>query len=110
MNEAVVNTALLIGAILLAVAILAVLISAVVQMINNPTRAKYTLIGIGGLLLIVAIGYVLSSDEVLLRWQQFGITPSESRWVGAGLISLYILISIAVIGMIVSEIMAAFKK
>ncbi len=69
-------------------------------------NVKKTLMSIGGFLLIAVIAYVLASDVVegLPLNDGVAITPSASKWVGAGLITFYILGIVAIGAMVFSGI------
>ena len=55
------------------------------------------------------ISYLLASDEVFDGYKQFGVTPSNSKIVGSGLIFFYILSLLAVLLVVYSEIVKLFK-
>lgn len=70
---------------------------------------KKTLISIGAFLVVVAIGYALSTGtdvDSLPDVDGLPVTESTSKWVGAGLRTFYILAIVAIGAMILS----GFKK
>jgi len=97
---------------LIGVALLAFVYFAVRQMIDDPKRAKTTLIGIAGTLVIFAIAMLLSSGTDIsdLVLEKADISHGGSRWIGAGLITTYFCFGGAIISLITIEIMRPFKK
>lgn len=65
---------------------------------------KRTLLSIGAFLVIVAIGYVLSSGVETPMQDGEMLSVSGSRWVGTGLHVFYILAVLAIIAMVFSGI------
>lgn len=69
-------------------------------------RALPTLIGLGVFLVLLGIAYATASDVTRPEW---GITPSTSKWVGAGLGVLYIMMGGAIVSIVVGEVSRFFK-
>ena len=65
--------------------------------------------GVGVLVVLFGVAYVLSSSAVTNSWVARGITEGVSKMVGAGLIMFYMVMTIAVLGLIYSEVSKAFK-
>ena len=96
---------------MLAVATLVILVFSVKHMITNSKAAKKTLITLGGLSLVLFLSYfILASDEVLSSYQKYDISGTTSNMVGMGLWSFYILSTIAVISIVVTEFSQKFSK
>ena len=69
------------------------------------------LIGIGVVALIAIIGYSVSKGEVLDSYIDFGVkTKGESKLVDLGLYMFYSLLSISIVGILVSEFTGFFKN
>lgn len=87
------------------------LIFGVVHFLGNIKNSKGTLIGIVGFVIIIAVSYALSSDEVLRAFTAGGSNPSPSivKWSGTGIVVVYILGLLAVIAAIFSEVSRLFK-
>lgn len=85
---------------------------AIMGMITHPKNAKNALIGIGALGLVILISYALGSSEVptFLGYEKFDITPGLSKTVGGSLFAMYILLGLAIAGIIYSEVSKAVKK
>ena len=75
-------------------------------MIANTENAKKTLYTIGGLVIVLLISYIVSSDEILGSYEKYNITASTAKNVGMGLTTFYIL----AIGAIGSVLYAELSK
>jgi hypothetical protein len=95
---------------LVGVAAVLAIVFPVVNTIANPKDAKSIFAGIGALLLVVVVSYILAGDEVLPKYEQYGTTASSSKWVSTGLIMFYLLSAIAVGITIFAEVYKIFKK
>ncbi len=104
MAEGFANVGLVIVYILIAVAILAMIFFPIKHLIDDPKGAKYTLYGIGGIVLLFFLSYLLASSEVANWYERYGVGSTESKFIGAGLITLYILGMGAIALAIFSEI------
>ncbi|EDM45608.1 hypothetical protein SCB49_07362 [unidentified eubacterium SCB49] len=73
---------------------------------------KKTLFSVGGFLLIGAVSYALASNSLEGLPLNDGelITPSASKWVGAGIITFYILAAVAILAMIFSGVKKLANK
>lgn len=78
-------------------------------MVKNPSKAKGALMGVGILVVIYGLSYMLANNEVLDYYPKFGVDAGWSKLIGGSLISLYILSIIAVIGAIGAEVLRFFK-
>ena len=97
--------------IMLALATLVILAFSVKHMVTNNKAAKKTLITLAGLSLVLLLSYfVLASDEVLSTYQKYDISEATSNMVGMGLWSFYILSTIAVVSIIITEFSKKFSK
>ena len=91
--------------IMLCIATLVILAFAIKNMIINSKSAKKTILTGGGLIIVLLLSYfVLASDDVLISYEKYNITPSTSNMVGMGLWSFYILSVLAVGSIIVTEL------
>lgn len=70
---------------------------------------KKVLLGFAVFMVMLLIGYSLASDHVFLAWASNGVTASTSKWVGAGLMSFYVLVTCAIGTIIWSEIRRLIK-
>ncbi len=83
----------------------------VLKLISQPKKALVSVISIVLLLVIVFIAYSYASDEVLNMPTYEGPdnVPGTLKWSGAGLITAYILLGLAVLSIIYVEIAKLFK-
>lgn len=101
--------------ILAGLSVALVLVFFVVNIFVNPANLKKALLGVGGVILIVGISYMLSSDTPLdfsskdLAILYNGDT-STLKWTDAGLFTTYILLGVTVVGAIVSSFTTFFKR
>jgi hypothetical protein len=95
--------------LLIAVAALSAIIFPLIYVIQHPKEAKDILIGFSAILVIFLVSYLIASDNVLPRWSNYGVGPTEAKFISAGLISFYILVAIAIVTAIYAEISKFFK-
>lgn len=94
-----------------AVAIGLAIIFPIVNMIVNPTNSKKTLLGLGALVLLFVVAFLLSSSAQL----PFSIAnpannaPVTLRFVDTSVISLYLLAACAVGSIVYTEVRDLFR-
>ena len=84
----------------------------VLKMVNNPKSVMGTIVGFLGFLVIGLLSfYVLADDTVLNAYEVSGITVTngESLFAGGGLYFVYLLGSISILTIVVSEVSSALK-
>jgi hypothetical protein len=98
--------------ILTGIATGATVIFSILYFISHPKDAKGALIGFGAMLVVVLLAWLFASDSIpqFLGAEKFEITGTMSRTVGATLWAVYILIVVAIVGILYSETARAFKK
>lgn len=77
---------------------------------KNPKSLVGTVIGLGSILGLFFIAWLLSSGEVNASYAEFGVDSSLSKMIGGLITLVYLLIGIAVSGIIYSEISKTFKN
>jgi hypothetical protein len=100
---------LYVGYGLILVAVGSAIVFPLIQGVQNPKSLVKSLIGVGALVVLFILGYALSSSAVTTTWAAKGITEGVSKLVGAGLIMFYIVLIVAALGLIYSEVSKAFK-
>lgn len=85
------------------------LVSGVVGTLAKPGSLKGSLIGIGGIVLILIISYALASDEILESYPKT-VTSNEVKWSDTGLIMLYFLFAGAIGSVIFSWVNSLIRK
>jgi len=90
--------------ILLGVGVIAVVVMPLVQAItSDPKSLLKSAMGLGALLVIYLISYAFASNEVTAKYIEFEVDSSISKLVGGLLITMYILITGALGGIIFTE-------
>ena len=95
--------------ILFALAAIAAIVFPIIAMVNNPSGAKSALIGVGALVVVFGLAYVLAGDEMTPKYEEFISGPEASKRVGMGLIAFYIL-AIGAIGVTLFSGVTKFFK
>lgn len=94
---------------LVAVAVLAAVIFPLMYALQNPAGFFKSLIGVVAIVVLFFICYAISDSTVRPSWAVAGQTASSVKLVGAGLITFYVVLTVAVAGLIFSEINKALK-
>ena len=89
--------------------VLAVLGASIMAIMNKPGNIKQSGIAIGGLLVVVAISYMLASGDVPDTSTYEGISESTSKWAGTGLYVLYIIFVLTIGSILYSTVTRFFK-
>ena len=95
--------------LLVAIAAVLAVVFPIIFMIRNPKGTKKSLIGIGALALVFLIAYLIASDEVLPKFEKYGVDSTVSKQVGMGLIATY-LFGFGAIGAIIYSAFARIFK
>jgi hypothetical protein len=106
MNETVINAGIVVAYILLGLAALVAIVGPMIQLVVNFKNARTTLLGIAVLVGILLIGYSFATNEV---YDGFTVSPLASQWIGGGIIATMILIGLAILSAIFTEIAKFFK-
>lgn len=97
--------------ILVAIAIIVALAFPLVNIIKNPKAAMRSLIGLGIMIVILGVSYLVSSDvPVLDSSGNYFTNPTELKLADMGLFSAYIMLLGAFLLIIGTEIWNAIKK
>jgi uncharacterized membrane protein len=95
---------------LFAIAALASVVFPLLYTVRNISDAKNSLIGVGALVVVLVLAYVLSSGEFYFDGiEKFNMTESGIKLVSAGLNSFYLLALLAIIAAVYSEVSSIFK-
>ena len=95
--------------LLFALSAIAALIGAVVGTLSKPGALNSSMVGVGGMLLIVLVSYFLASDEVMPYYKET-ISVTEIKWSGTGIIMLYFLFAGAIGSVVFSSVYSIIKK
>ncbi|MFW6226476.1 MAG: hypothetical protein ACOC31_00065 [Bacteroidota bacterium] len=96
---------------LLIFAAIIAIIFPIVYLIMNPKNAKKALFAILGLGVVGLVAYMLADNSLLELTGYTGTdnNPNTLKWSGAGLIATYLLLGLAVVSILYSEIAKLFK-
>ena len=94
--------------ILFGIAAVVAIVFPILGMVKDFQKAKRSLVGVGILVVIFVIGYALSSDEAYKVGEQV-VEGSVSKRAEAGIIAFYVMIVLAIVAIIYTEISKAFK-
>ncbi|MGK7397751.1 MAG: hypothetical protein ACNS62_24465 [Candidatus Cyclobacteriaceae bacterium M3_2C_046] len=109
-SDFVVEYGLYAGYILMIVAALAAIVLPLINAISNPKSLIKGVVGIVFLGVIFIIGYALAGSEVTQAYITQGVTESSaSKLIGGALITMYILVAIAIVGIVFTEIVKLVK-
>ena len=75
-----------------------------IQSAGDPKALMKTGLGVAAILVVFFIAYAISGNEVTDLYRKFDITESSSKLIGGVIITSYLLIFIAVIGIAYTEI------
>jgi hypothetical protein len=90
--------------LLVIVAALGAIVLPLINALDNPKSLLKSALGVVVIGAIYLISWGVSGDEVTARYIKFDITSTSSRVIGGVLITTYLLMGIAVISIIYSEI------
>lgn len=106
MSDTIINIGIYVTYFLVAVAVLTTVLFSIFHMVQNLGKAKGALVGVLILAVIVIISYFLSTNEV---YPKFNVGPIASKWVGAGILTTFVLIGLALLSAIYVEVTKLFK-
>ncbi len=95
---------------LILIAAASAVILPLVKSLGQPKTLLTGGIGIAGLLVVYLISWGVSGDEVTSIYRQFGVEEIGSKRIGGALTTMYLLILLAVIGIVASEIRTLFNR
>ena len=100
---------LYLGYFIFAVALIAMVFLPLINTLKNPSSLAKSGIGVGVLVVVFIISFVLADSELSAIGKAAGETETSVKWIGAGLIMFYLALFAAVIGLVYSEISKALK-
>ena len=98
-------------AILLGIAIAAAVIMPLINSLSDPKSLLKSGMGLGILAIIFLIAWGASTNEVTANYISYNVTSeTASQLIGGGLLMMYILFGIGLVGVVISEIHKAIKS
>ncbi len=102
--ESLVNIILIAAYVLVFIAALGAIVLPLVNAIGNPKSLLKSVLGIVVIGVIFLVSWAVAGDEVTKVYTKFDITSTSSKIIGGVLITTYLLMGIAVLSIIYSEI------
>ena len=109
MEQDFVDIVMIIAYALLGVAVIAVIVLPIINAISNPRSLVTGAIGLAFILIVFGIGYSVAGAEVTAIYSKFGIDAGLSKYVGGIISTTYILVGIALVGIVYTEISKIFS-
>ena len=94
---------------LLGLCSLLAVVGGVVGVLAKPSSLKGSAIGVGALVLVVVISYLLATDQMMPYYPD-DISSAEVKWSGVGLIMFYILFLGAGASVVFSSVYSILKR
>lgn len=107
--EQVVNIGLIAAYVLIVVGGLGALILPLISAMSHPKSLLYTFIGVLALGIMFVIGWGIAGSEVTAEYLKYDVNESSSKVIGGALTMMYMLILIALVGIVFTEISKIFK-
>lgn len=99
-----IDIALYASYILVLVAAIAAVVLPLIQSLDDPSSLIKSGIGLAALVVVFVIGYAISGSEVLPSYAEFNVDAGLSKFIGGLLTMMYILIFVAIGGIIYTEV------
>jgi len=80
-----------------------------INAIGDPKTLVKSGIGLLFIVVVFIIGYSIASGEITTDYQKYGVDAGSSKLVGGGIITMYLLVVIAVVGIVYTEISKLFQ-
>ena len=95
---------------LVGIALLAAVLMPLIQAFGNPRALLGALIGVVAIAVLFFIGYSLAGSEILPVYVKNNVTSEvTSKMIGGSIITVYILVIVALVGIVVSEVTKIFN-
>jgi hypothetical protein len=94
---------------LVIIAAIAAIVLPLVNALGNPKALLMTGIGVLILVVIYFVSYAVSGSEVTPVYTKFNVGPDLSKLVGGSLIMMYMLLFLAIVGILYTEISKIFR-
>ena len=105
-----IDVGLWIGYILFIGAVAGMAVYSLINMLRDTKKAKGTLIGVGVLAGLFLLTYLMSGNELLPKYVDLGISATQSKMIGAGLLLAYIIGFGTIALAIYTEVRKVFMK
>lgn len=109
MEQDFVDIMIIVAYALLGLAAFAAIVLPLINAIGNPRSLIKGLLGLVVILIVFGIGYSIASSEVTATYSKFGIDSGMSKYIGGIISTTYMLLVIALVGIVFTEISKIFS-
>jgi len=96
--------------ILVGLALLAAIVLPVIQSFSDPKSLLGTVVGLVIIAVIFFVGFSIATDEVTNIYINNNVTEgTTSKMIGGAIITMYILVILAIVGIVITEVTKVFK-
>ena len=107
--ESIIDIGLYLSYLMVVVAIVGAVVLPVIKSLDNPKSLVKPLGSLLGIVVLFLICYAFAGSGLNSKAVSEGVTSGISKFVGGGLIAMYILFIVAIVGIVYTEIHKATK-
>jgi hypothetical protein len=107
--ESIIDIGLWVSYAMVVIAILGAVFLPIIKSLDNPKSLVKPAGAILGIVILFFICYAFAGDGLNSKAIQAGVTGGISKFVGGGLIAMYVLFVVALVGIVFTEINKAIK-
>jgi NADH:ubiquinone oxidoreductase subunit 6 (subunit J) len=108
-GTSMVDIGLYISYILIFICAAAAIVLPLIKSAGDPKSLIKSGLGLVAILVVFGIAYALSSNEVTEQYRQFDVNAGESKLIGGGIITVYLLFFIALAAIVYTEVTSLVK-
>jgi len=110
MEQIIVNIGIIVAYILIVIGVVTAVVFPLINAMSEPKTLVKSGIGVAAILVVFGIGYALSDSALTAKFIQSGVeTEGLSKMIGGALTMVYLLMGVAIIGIVYTEFSKAFK-
>ncbi|MEQ8244920.1 hypothetical protein [Fulvivirga sp.] len=107
--ESIIDIGLWVSYIMVIIAIIGAVFLPIIKSLDNPKSLVKPAGALVGIVVLFLICYAFAGDGLNAKAIQAGVTGGISKFVGGGLIAMYVLFIVALVGIVFTEINKAIK-
>ena len=110
MEQMIVNVGIIVAYVLIVIGVVSAIVFPLINAISEPKLLVKSGLGVVAVLVVFGIGYALSDSNLTAKFIQSGVeTENLSKTIGGALTMVYLLMGVAIIGIVYTEFSKAFK-
>ena len=110
MEQIIVNVGIIVAYVLVVIGVVAAVVFPLINSFSQPKTLLKAGTGVLAILIVFGLGYALSDSELTAKFIQSGVeTEGLSKLIGGSLTMVYLLMGLAVIGIVYTEFSKVFK-